>query len=492
MNKRLFIASLLILTNLILFSASGSAPRARARIANQELAEPISLNTLDQMQQIYASQGTNDRKALYINYILEDAENNITIEQKISQIKNLATIIANDLSLHRGWLYNNDQAQVDWLQTQQTKIAQKLSQLQWQAKSWGMKTLYSTAWWTTIYLGVILAAYLAQNQMQNLNPEYEQKAYGELAWMPIETILNLSQKSANIVYEAIAGETTQKNVKMAVGMAIAAAKTAGEFGSEAIDTIGRKGADRAQKDLHAVAKKVVKSTEPTPPSWSEIAFGKANGNKSKEDNATPQKQNKPAAAGKASAQQEKTDAQRQNKANASGARQQSVTQIHTRQNDINEALYSEPPAREPEPTVSFFKGIANSVIDTLNERNIKAIDSYVQNENNLAAQQAAADKVALAQLREKQQNEIFEEAQRVEHFDQARKELLLNNLIIEKNNEYNQEVNRRNIALQKRLTAANIYENEEKLRVIREKYLADEPAYQPQSKQSNFDIDPMP
>lgn len=489
MNKRLFIASLLILINLTLFGAYGTTPRARIRIANLELAEPVTLDTLDQMQQIYASQPTNDRKAQYVNYILDNTENNITVEQKIEQVKNIAQIIGNDLSLHSGWLYNTDQDQVDWLQTQKTKIAQKLSQLQWQATSWGMKVLYSTVWWSTIYLGVILAAYLAQDQMQQLNPKYEQKAYGDLAWMPIETVLNLSQSAIIVAKDAITGETTQKNVTMAVGMAVAAAKTAGEFGSQAIETIGRKGADRAQKDLHALANQVAESTEPTPPSWSEVLFGKGNGTGPKENKATapqknkaatPQKENKVAAP--------KTDKSAGSKASSP---QLSVTEIHKRKSDLAQAK----PAKEEAVKEVTLKSIGNEVIDWLNKRNVKSIDTYVEDEFNKIEQQNAVNEVKLEQLTNKLQKDLAEENQRLQYLDKADRDAKIKNMAIEKSMELKREKDRMDLDIQHRATDLELYKQKELNRVLRDKYIENAPTKKSQSNSSGSNlsnIDPMP
>jgi hypothetical protein len=294
MNARLFITSLLMLTNLTLFGAYGAFNPANPAIGGQIIVPQYVVNqgpiapaqnvvanpavagqpglpnlfTLNQIQQGYAAQATNDLKAQYISYILDNNDNNFTIGQKIAQTQNLATIIAHDISLYSGWLYNTDQAQVDWLKEQKTRIAHRLSRLQWQATHWGVRALWNTAIIGTCCFAALLLASIGQEQYKRFDPNYKLQTVGELAWMPIEGILNIAQDAIIATKDIITGETAQQNVKMGVGMTIAAIKTAGNIGSEALSAVATKGIDRVQSDLHDLAEYTYKNTQ-DPPLWSE-------------------------------------------------------------------------------------------------------------------------------------------------------------------------------------------------------------------------------
>lgn len=299
MDKRLYIISLLIIADVSLFSAYNAIQRSSARATNQQAAQqgamanfnfihqapqvqapriaraamnndtnnpadaenPFSLHA---MQQMYASQPTNYEKAQYINSVLDYDSQDITIHQKIDQAKNLLRIMNNELSLHSGWLYNTDEAQVSWLRTQKSKINHRLSEFQWQAKHWSEQALWKTAYIGSAILGAIFAAYLAQYKYQEMDPTYEIKSFGELSWMPVEQLITMAQALVTPAQYAVGG------VLQGASMAVTGTKALADYIREAGETIAIKGADRAQKDLHTLAKNVAKSTEPTPPSWSNL------------------------------------------------------------------------------------------------------------------------------------------------------------------------------------------------------------------------------
>lgn len=279
MNKRFYIISLLILTNSWLLQSAAMPTRTRIRAdIDQDLStdqRDVNIYTLDQIHQLYAGPPTNDKKAQAINYILDNSNPSITIADKISQAKILAKIINNDISLHSGWIYNDpkNQPQIDWLYEQQTKIYNRISQLQWQAKSFGEQALWTTAKWATIYLGIILAAHLSQGQLSKITGKDFQFTYGDLAWMPIEKLLDFAKNAVIFTKDTLTGETAQQGAAMALAMA----KTAGNIAYDGLTTIGTKGKARlgsnakdvvnlVQSGVHNASKNLAEISNPTPPS----------------------------------------------------------------------------------------------------------------------------------------------------------------------------------------------------------------------------------
>lgn len=267
MNKRFFIINLLLITNLTLHASSvpirtrnqaTRSPWTNQGVANDQLS---ATQLLDQIHQGYASQSNNEGKAGFINYILNNEDPNITVEQKIAQAQTLARVVAADISMRSGWIYNNpeEQPQIDWLKYQQTIISNKIAELQWQAKSFGEKTAWQTAKYASMYLGVILAAYLSQGQMSKITGTEYNASYGDLAWMPIESFLNFAKNAMITTKNVATGETAQKSA----AMALALTKAAGEYGYAAGKTIATKGQARfateaaeAQKAIHEATQSV--------------------------------------------------------------------------------------------------------------------------------------------------------------------------------------------------------------------------------------------
>ena len=249
MNKKLLLAGLLIIQNIGLINASSS-----------------SINLFKTINQVYASQPTNVDKTKYINLILDN--NTISLKDKIANIQALTKVITNDITNNTGWLYNDDQSQIDWLYEQKAKISNKLSELEWQAKSYAERAAWKTAKYTSIYLGIILAAYLSQDQLSKITGNEEKYAYGDLAWMPIEKVLELAKSAvlntAEATKNAVTGETAQK----AAALGLAIGQTAGEYVYDAASTVGTKGLDTLQTGIHTTSQNVADATKPVPPTWS--------------------------------------------------------------------------------------------------------------------------------------------------------------------------------------------------------------------------------
>jgi hypothetical protein len=293
MQKNLSIAVLLILTTNILVSPTfaqgqpvynfnvgqqAGAPAAPvnqpALIANQQgrmlaqqnppLQAAIAVQDLAGMQQIYASQPTNIARALYISAVLDNDANNITIEQKINQAKILVKIVNSQISLLSGWFWTEPAniPQINWLGEQKKRINASIQQLEEQSMSFGMKFAWKTAKWTTLYLGIILAAYVGQTQLNNYlrkqpnSPDTYQNSYADLAVMPVEQLLSLAKFATIQTYGAATGPTAQKAVSIAGNAAKAGYQAAGSAASGI--------QKRIVGDINVQAKEIVKATESKP------------------------------------------------------------------------------------------------------------------------------------------------------------------------------------------------------------------------------------
>jgi hypothetical protein len=244
--KKLFFTTFLLL----FIQSTLIAPSTVISRGTQTVATGNSV-MMTQLQQGYASQEDNILKAQYINGIL-DSDNGANIEKKIKQANILIKIINNDIALHTdGWLYNSDQAQIDWLKEQKIKIKNRINQFQWQAQSFGMKALWQTAKWSTIYLGIILAAYVAKDQFIFIGNDGNQyrPTYGQLAWMPLESLLDLAKNAVLATKDTVTSSPVQNSLAMA---AVLANKTK-EGIIEAADTIKEKGSLKIQKNLHSLS-----------------------------------------------------------------------------------------------------------------------------------------------------------------------------------------------------------------------------------------------
>ncbi|MBV8661399.1 MAG: hypothetical protein JO129_04610 [Candidatus Dependentiae bacterium] len=257
MNKRLYVASFLILI------CSAQLPAAGIPHRNNQFAMNNFLNSqgIDPVYQGYWIQFDNRAKEQYINFVLQNNANNVSIQQKITEIQSLLRAISDDISSHTGWFYNDpeDQIQIDWLQEHKNVINQRLAELQWQAKSFGEKATLTTAKWATVYLGVVLAAYLALNQFSKITGTEMTLTYGDLAWMPIEQLLSLAQKALIITKDVVTSQPAQQ----AAAATLSAAQGLAEYGLEAAQTIAIKSAQAAQVGVHKGALAIAELTKPT-------------------------------------------------------------------------------------------------------------------------------------------------------------------------------------------------------------------------------------
>lgn len=256
-------------------------PTRRRTVDKGTMTGPTSgmeTNLLNKVNQAYAGQPTNERKAQFINSVLDNED--IALENKIIQIQALVKVITADIRLNSGWFYNDDQTQIDWLYEQQVKVSNKLSDIQWQVKSYAEKAAWNTAKYTSMYLGVILAAYLAQDQLSKeqlfkFSGSEVKSTFGELSLMPIELIIKLAKSAvintAEFTKNTVTGETAQKTA--AIGLA--AGKAAGELVYDAATTIGTKGINSLQSEVHEVSQSIAHASEPIPPTWLDTLLGKS-------------------------------------------------------------------------------------------------------------------------------------------------------------------------------------------------------------------------
>jgi len=128
--------------------------------------------------------------------------------------------------------------------------------------SFGMKLAWKTAKWTTLYLGIILAAYVGQTQLNNYlrkepnSPDTYQNSYADLAVMPVEQLLSLAKFATIQTYGAATGPTAQKAVSIASNAAKAGYQAAGSAASGI--------QKRIVGDINQQAKEIAKATEPKP------------------------------------------------------------------------------------------------------------------------------------------------------------------------------------------------------------------------------------
>ncbi len=286
MHKKLLITTICILTTKMLIDASFGMgqftynkplPTNSAKMVSRSTQTDYSsasaskdismINDLATMQQAYAIQPDNMTKALYITSVLDNDADNVTIQQKIEQAQNLLKIIDGQISLLSGWLWNDptNENQIAWLKEQRSKIKTSLYRLQEQSRTFGVNFALSTAKWTTLYLGIILAAYLAQDQYKAVNPNYKKLEYGDLAWVPIEQLFDLAKMAVVKTTDAVTGPTAQK----AFGMSAAGAKAIVSGIGSAATTIASKTTDKMQSNTYETAKYIAEKSKPTPPSWKE-------------------------------------------------------------------------------------------------------------------------------------------------------------------------------------------------------------------------------
>lgn len=284
MNKKFLTISLLIICSLSLLDASSSSKGNLGNIMtinSSTMTDDIApVDMLNALQKAYYNQPNNASKTKFINNVLEMTDGDVLIEKKISEVQALYKIISADINLRSGWFYNNpeEQPNLDWLQKEKNKITTRLAQLEWQAKSFGLRATLQTAKWATIYLGIILAAYLSQEQLSKMMGDATGQKYhasfGDLAWMPIDSILELAKNATLFTVNTLTGETAQK----AAVMALAMAQTAGQYTYEAAATIGAKGQEKLQSGsnslinslqtgIHSTAQAVANVSDSTPPSW---------------------------------------------------------------------------------------------------------------------------------------------------------------------------------------------------------------------------------
>jgi len=258
MNKKLILCALLTVINTINIQ-SGAGFNRRFFTNQQNQATPT--NTVDQIHQMYASQPDNQSKAYFINQLLD--ENNITLEEKIANIEGLIRVINADISLHSGWLWNTpeDQIQIDWLYEKQAYIKTRLAELQWQAASFGYKTSVTTAKYMSIYLGIILAAYLSQYQLAKITGDNSTYGFGELAMMPIEQIISLATNATITTTNALTGPTAQKIIGGLYSGTLAAAKTIGDYIADAASVIGEQTPKAIKNGVHDIAENLANLTD---------------------------------------------------------------------------------------------------------------------------------------------------------------------------------------------------------------------------------------
>ncbi len=248
------------------------------------------------MQNAYASQPTNLKKALYISSVLNDTSETLTIQDKINQAENLLKILAAEKALYRSWWPNaQEKAQKQWLEEQIITVQEKLSHLQSQASMFGLPTLYQTVQWTSVWLGTAFLIYLALNATNDYynkkdpkHPNQYKYDYVDIATLPVSQFYALAKWAAIQGTTALTAPSKPQaeNPLLAMGANAAAniAAASAKALSQAQNTI--------QKDAHALGKYVVTVTTPAKPLTPEqlIAQKKSEFEKEQQEIAHHQKQ----------------------------------------------------------------------------------------------------------------------------------------------------------------------------------------------------------
>lgn len=160
-----------------------------------------TLKTIKEMQHAFESQPTKAAKTHFIALLLAEnlaeEQDAITIQEKISYIKNLRKIIKLNISLYSGWFWNapENQDYINWLQTKLHLIDKTIKKLEWQASSFGYKTTVRTATLMSYYLAAVVLAYAAQYQYAQTHNLKMTDDLAQIAVMPITTIIHLATQA---------------------------------------------------------------------------------------------------------------------------------------------------------------------------------------------------------------------------------------------------------------------------------------------------------
>lgn len=269
MYKKLCIAILLIMTTQNFIDATQTRPKPQQVAQKNPLPATQDIADLMQMQNAYASQSTNVKKALYISSVLNDASDTLTIQNKINQAKNLLKILAAEKTLYRSWWPTEEEiAQKQWIEEQRIVVQEKLSRLQSQASMFGLPTLYQTVQWTSVWLGTAFLIYIALNATNDYynkkdpqHPNQYKYDYVDIATLPVSQFYALAK------WAAIQGTTTltapSKSQAENPLLAMSANAAANIAAASAKALSGAK--ETIQKDAHALGKYVVTVTAPAKP-----------------------------------------------------------------------------------------------------------------------------------------------------------------------------------------------------------------------------------
>ncbi len=151
----------------------------RDTVATDSFVEPENLAEI--FKAYFTIQKGHQGKVLFINQILDNEEDGLSLDQKITQIKALLSVIDDKIKELSGWLYNSAQSQkeIDWLQEQKGKIAYKLSLLEWQSKTFAEKATHVgiiSAKYAALAFGIIMGTLLVQQKLGYFDTKHEQLA----------------------------------------------------------------------------------------------------------------------------------------------------------------------------------------------------------------------------------------------------------------------------------------------------------------------------
>ncbi|MGZ6254808.1 MAG: hypothetical protein ACXWL5_02390 [Candidatus Chromulinivorax sp.] len=212
-----------------------------------------NIYTIEELRRRFIAQPTHAAKAEFIARVLEheiepvnQATQPITVGQQLVNAQNLKTIIQQEIYLKSGYVWNSSEnkPEIEWLENQMTLIDHKISLLKWQSRSFGAQTLWTTAKWLAIYLGVIAIIYAVQPYIESsynsLHPnkeKYKPKSIGELAVLGPNTLWDTTSQAVGYTYT----KATSPAVQDAIKTSGYAAAQAGSNLMSGLTDIGSKG-----------------------------------------------------------------------------------------------------------------------------------------------------------------------------------------------------------------------------------------------------------